>query len=65
VGFGGCWLTKSIFLGTDLEAFYGVSGNSPPKCFSRENGFEGEPKWGRSEEDGSSGSSGSLAVAEG
>jgi len=24
VGFGGYWLTKSIFLGSDLEAFCGV-----------------------------------------
>ena len=62
MGFGSSWLTKSIFLGTDLEAFYGVSGNSTPKCLSKENRFEGEPKWGRSEEGGSSGSS---AVAEG
>jgi len=43
-------------------AFCGVSINSPPKCFSKENKFEGESKLGRSEVDGSSGSS---AVAEG
>ena len=46
-------------------AFCGVSINSPPKCFSKENKFEGEPKLGRSEVNGSSRSSDSSAVAEG
>jgi len=44
-------------------AFCGVSGNSPPKCFSKENRFEGESKWGRSEVDGSSRSLETSAVA--
>jgi len=30
-------------------AFCGVIGISPPKCFSKENRLEGEPKWDWSE----------------
>jgi len=60
----GCWLTKSICLGTDLVAFYGVLVISPPKCLSNENRFEGESHWGRSEVGGSSGSSVHSAVAD-
>jgi len=59
----GCFV--EMVLGTDLEAFCGVSRNSPPKCLSKENRLEGEPTWDSSEEDGSSWSSGSSAVAEG
>jgi len=50
-----CWLTKSVFSGTALVAFSGVSCNSPPKCFSQV---------GRSENLGSSGSSEPSAAAE-
>jgi len=64
VGFGGCWLTKSVFSGADLEAFFGVAISSPPKCFSKENRFDGESQWGRSEVFGSSGASEASAAAD-
>jgi len=60
----GCWLTKSICLGTDLVDFGGVLVISPPKCLSNENRFEGESHWGRSEVGGSSGSSVHSATTE-
>ena len=59
----GCWLTNSIYLGTDLVAFCGVLVISAPKCLSKENRFEGESHWGRSEVGGSSGSSVLSAAA--
>jgi len=37
-------------------AFSGVLVISPPKCLSKENKFEGESHWGRSDVGGSSGS---------
>ena len=64
MGFGGCWLTKSVFSGTNLVAFCGVAISSPPNCFSKENKFVGESQWGRSEVFGSSGASEPSAAAE-
>jgi len=45
-------------------AFCGVLAISPPKCLSKENRFDGESHWGRSEIGGSSGSSVHSAAAE-
>jgi len=45
-------------------AFCGVLVISPPKCLSKENRFEGESHWGRSEVGGSLGSSVPSAAAE-
>jgi len=45
-------------------AFSGVLVISPPKCLSKENRFEGESHWGRSDTGGSSGSSVHSAAAE-
>jgi len=45
-------------------AFCGVLAISPSKCLSKENRFEGESHWGRSDVGGSSGSSVHSAAAE-
>jgi len=59
-----CWLTNSVFSGTDLVAFSSVFCNSPPKCLSREDRFKGESHLGRLDVLGSSGSSEPSAAAE-
>ena len=45
-------------------AFSGVLVISPPSCLSKENRFEGESLWGRSDVGGSSGSLVHSAAAE-
>ena len=47
-----------------MVAFSGVLVISPPKCLSKENRFEGESQWGRSDVGGFSGSSVHSAAAE-
>ena len=59
-----CWFTISVYLGTDIVAFSGVSCNSLPKCFSKECRFVGESQIGRSVNLGSSGSTEASTTAE-